>query len=308
MAIWCVRKPQHQDAAPRCDGGRRAEVDELLRAAGLLAEPRGAAHGPSADSQRHVRRRRAATAPKVLRDNAAQGLPAGRDHNRGDPQGPRLRDRHGRQVAPRAAAGSFCRWRRASTHWFGLPYSHDMRMTAPRENGYKSAAYYDPKPEYWDVPLMRNGEVIERPVDHRTLTKRYTEEAVRFINANRARPFFLYLAHSLPHIPLARSPEFVGHSGGRHLRRRDRGDRLEHRPHPRRAEERRASTGARWSCSRATTDRGCRSATTAARRVRSGKARARRGRAACGRRRSSGGRERCRHRWSPISDRRWTCS
>ena len=85
---------------------------------------------------------------------------------------------------------------------------------APRDNGYQSAAYYDPKPEYWDVPLMRNGDVIERPVDHRTLTKRYTEEAVRFINDNRNRPFFLYLAHSLPHIPLARSADFVGHSDG----------------------------------------------------------------------------------------------
>jgi arylsulfatase A-like enzyme len=96
--------------------------------------------------------------------------------------------------------------------WFGLPFSHDMRMTAPRENGLRSRAYYEPKPEYWDVPLVRNGETIERPVDHRTLTKRYTEEAVRFIDANRTRPFFLYLAHNLPHIPLARSADFVGHS------------------------------------------------------------------------------------------------
>ena len=61
---------------------------------------------------------------------------------------------------------------------------------------------------------MRNGEVIERPVDHRTLTARYTDEAVRFIGANRSRPFFLYLAHSLPHVPLARSAPFVGHSAG----------------------------------------------------------------------------------------------
>jgi len=89
-----------------------------------------------------------------------------------------------------------------------------MRMTAPRDNGYQTAAYYNPKPEFWDVPLMRNGDVIERPVDHTTLTKRYTEEAIKFINDNRARPFFLYLAHSLPHIPLARSSEFVGHSAG----------------------------------------------------------------------------------------------
>jgi arylsulfatase A-like enzyme len=61
---------------------------------------------------------------------------------------------------------------------------------------------------------MRNGDVIERPVDHRTLTARYTEEAVRFINEQRNGPFFLYLAHSLPHIPLARSAAFVGHSEG----------------------------------------------------------------------------------------------
>src|SRR4029077_4310226 len=49
-------------------------------------------------------------------------------------------------------------------------------------------------------------------VDHRTLTSRYTEEAVKFINDHRDRPFFLYLAHNLPHIPLARSAAFVGHS------------------------------------------------------------------------------------------------
>ncbi len=98
--------------------------------------------------------------------------------------------------------------------WFGLPYSHDMRMTVPRDKGMQTAAYYEPKPEYWDVPLMRNNDVIERPADHRTLTRRYTEEAVRFITANRTRPFFLYLAHSLPHIPLARSDAFVGHSAG----------------------------------------------------------------------------------------------
>jgi arylsulfatase A-like enzyme len=97
-------------------------------------------------------------------------------------------------------------------YWFGLPFSHDMRMTAPREKGLQSAAYYDPKPQYWDVPLMRNGEVVERPVDHRTLTERYTGETISFINDNRSRPFFIYLAHSLPHIPLARSAGFEGHS------------------------------------------------------------------------------------------------
>ena len=106
----------------------------------------------------------------------------------------------------------FLPMRQGFDSWFGLPYSHDMRMTVPRDNDYKTAVYYDPKPEYWDVPLMRNDQVIERPVDHRTLTRRYTDEAVRFIDANRSRPFFLYLAHSMPHIPLARSDGYVGHS------------------------------------------------------------------------------------------------
>jgi arylsulfatase A-like enzyme len=87
-----------------------------------------------------------------------------------------------------------------------------MRMTVPRDKGLKTAAYYEPKPEYWNVPLMRNGDVIERPADHRTLTARYTDEAIQFINRNRSKPFFLYVAHSMPHIPLARSAGFAGRS------------------------------------------------------------------------------------------------
>jgi arylsulfatase A len=96
--------------------------------------------------------------------------------------------------------------------WFGLPYSHDMDLTVPRDKGTDTVAYYEPKPEYFNVPLMRGEAVVERPADHRTLTARYTDEAIRFIDAHRDRPFFLYLAHNLPHIPLARSPQFVGRS------------------------------------------------------------------------------------------------
>ncbi len=151
------------------------------------------------------------TAPKVFRDIAARGLP--------------LEEiTIAEALKPRGyATGIIGKWHlghlpqylpmaQGFDSWFGVPFSHDMLMTAPRENGYQSRAYYDPKPEYWNVPLMRNGDVVEQPADHRTLTKRYTEEAVRFINQNRARPFFLYLAHSLPHVPLARSAEFEGHS------------------------------------------------------------------------------------------------
>jgi arylsulfatase A-like enzyme len=151
------------------------------------------------------------TAPKVIRDNAADGLPPDEItiaevlKTRG----------YATAIVGKWHLGSlkqFLPMNQGFDYWFGLPYSHDMRMTAPRDNGYKSTAYYAPKPEYWDVALMRNGEVIERPVDHRTLTRRYTEEAVRFIEQHRGGPFFLYLAHNLPHIPLARSPEFEGRS------------------------------------------------------------------------------------------------
>jgi arylsulfatase A-like enzyme len=151
------------------------------------------------------------TAPKVFRDNAAEGLPLA------EVTVAEVLKSAGYRTAMvgkwhLGQLPQFLPTRHGFDSWFGLPYSHDMRMTVPRTNGYRTAAYYDPKPEYWDVALMSNDRVIERPVDHRTLTKRYTDEAVRFIAESNDVPFFLYLAHSLPHIPLARSADFVGHS------------------------------------------------------------------------------------------------
>jgi arylsulfatase A len=89
---------------------------------------------------------------------------------------------------------------------YGLPYSNDMDLRP----GLPGSARYLPNPpaDGWNVPLLRNGEVIERPADQATLTKRYTEEAVKFISTNRHRPFFLYLAHTMPHTPLFASPQF----------------------------------------------------------------------------------------------------
>ena len=152
-------------------------------------------------------------APKVFRDNAAEGLPAA------EVTVAELLKSAGYRTGMvgkwhLGQLPQFLPMRQGFDSWFGLPYSHDMRMTVPRDNGVQTAAYYAPKPEYWDVALMRNDTVIERPVDHRTLTKRYTEEAVRFIATSKGAPFFLYLAHSLPHIPLARSEAFAGRSAG----------------------------------------------------------------------------------------------
>ncbi|MDI9433301.1 MAG: sulfatase [Sedimentisphaerales bacterium] len=92
--------------------------------------------------------------------------------------------------------------------YFGIPYSNDM----DRVGGEGRQAFWAPKIEYWNVPLMRDEEIVERPADQNTITKRYAEEAVRFIEQKREEPFFLYLAHNLPHVPLFCSDEFRGTS------------------------------------------------------------------------------------------------
>jgi arylsulfatase A-like enzyme len=94
--------------------------------------------------------------------------------------------------------------------YFGIPYSNDMDRA--KESPAGRAAFLDPKPEFWNVPLMRNGEVIERPAEQNTITRRYTEEAVRFIREHQQEPFFLYFPHTMPHVPLFRSEEFADRS------------------------------------------------------------------------------------------------
>jgi len=94
--------------------------------------------------------------------------------------------------------------------YFGIPYSNDMdRVADPK---LKKEIFADPVVKSWNVPLMRNDKVIERPADQHTLTKRYTEEASAFIKANKERPFFLYLPHTMPHVPLFASKAFAGKS------------------------------------------------------------------------------------------------
>lgn len=69
--------------------------------------------------------------------------------------------------------------------YLGIPYSDDMTR--------------DKKPDIWpELPLMRDEKVIEAPVDRDLLTKRYTEEAIRYIEAHQTQPFFLYLPQAMP--------------------------------------------------------------------------------------------------------------
>ena len=85
--------------------------------------------------------------------------------------------------------------------YFGLPYSNDMWPFHPEA----------PK-DYPDLPLMEGDKVVAYNPPMDSLTTRYTERAVAFIEKNRERPFFLYLAHNMPHVPLGVSPRFKGKS------------------------------------------------------------------------------------------------
>ncbi|QGJ70769.1 C-terminal region of aryl-sulfatase [Planctomycetales bacterium 10988] len=75
-------------------------------------------------------------------------------------------------------------------YYYGIPYSNDMKP----------------------CPLMRNTEVLEEPADQTTLTRRYTEEILSFLDDAKDEPFFLYYAQTFPHVPLFASDDFLGKS------------------------------------------------------------------------------------------------
>lgn len=95
-------------------------------------------------------------------------------------------------------------------HSLGLPYSNDMDARPKLPPGASGSP--NPPLDGWNVPLIRNGKTIEQPADQTTLTKRYTDEAVAFIRENKDSPFFLYFAHTFPHVPMFASPAFKGKS------------------------------------------------------------------------------------------------
>lgn len=101
--------------------------------------------------------------------------------------------------------------------YFGIPYSNDMDNVAPPEIRKNRGSFNDPKIEYFNVPLLAGTKAdgvkqIERPANQHTITRRYAEAAVEFIRQSKDSPFFLYLAHSLPHVPLFRHQSFIDHS------------------------------------------------------------------------------------------------
>ena len=90
--------------------------------------------------------------------------------------------------------------RRGFDEWLGIPYSNDNGPLHPTTPGIPA------------LPLYQNEEVIELDPDQSQFTRRFTERAVAFIEANRAKPFFLYLPHVMPHIPIFASKQFQGRS------------------------------------------------------------------------------------------------
>jgi len=93
--------------------------------------------------------------------------------------------------------------RQGFDYYFGVPYSNDMvpeHIIAADMGGFP------------ELPLMKNEEVFEAPADQTTLTSRYIQETLRLIRTYRDKPFFIYLAHSMPHYPCHSSENYVDSS------------------------------------------------------------------------------------------------
>jgi arylsulfatase len=84
--------------------------------------------------------------------------------------------------------------------YYGLPYSNDMWPFHPQTTRYP------------DLPTIENNDIIGYNTDQSTFTTDYTDRAVNFIRKKQKEPFLIYLAHSMPHVPLAVSDKFKGKS------------------------------------------------------------------------------------------------
>lgn len=95
-------------------------------------------------------------------------------------------------------------------HYLGMPYSNDMKPAANAPKGRER--FFAENVAFWQTPLIAGTRIVDEHPDQRVLTRRYTEEAVKFIKDHRERPFFLYFPHTFPHVPLFASGDFRGKS------------------------------------------------------------------------------------------------
>ena len=87
--------------------------------------------------------------------------------------------------------------------WFGIPYSNDMWPFHPQQG---------PVFNFPDLPLYENETIIDTLMEQSQLTTQITERSVDFIHRNKDKPFFLYVPHPQPHVPLFVSEKFKGKS------------------------------------------------------------------------------------------------
>jgi arylsulfatase A len=135
-----------------------------------------------------------------------------------------------RGLNPRfATLGEVLKKRGYHTAVFGKWHIGDQPETRPPARGFDESCglmysndmwkYHPENPEYWGQwPLQywENGQITIEEVtakEQAKLTTWYTEHAVDFINRNKNEPFFLYVPHSMPHVPLFCSDKFKGKSG-----------------------------------------------------------------------------------------------
>ena len=120
------------------------------------------------------------------------------------------------------ATGMFGKWhlghlpetlptRHGFDEFFGIPYSNDMNHGPDEHEGGKML-WSERKDELWtdqetavtkwNTPLMEGEKIVELPADQRTISRRFTDRAIDFIRRNKEKPFFVYLPHAMPHVPL----------------------------------------------------------------------------------------------------------
>jgi len=90
--------------------------------------------------------------------------------------------------------------RQGFDEYYGIPYSNDMWSKNTNR-------------KFPPLPLIQNETVIDTISEQSWFTQRFTEKAIEFVDANKSKPFFLYLAHPMPHVPIYVSDKFKGRSG-----------------------------------------------------------------------------------------------
>ncbi|NIP93083.1 MAG: sulfatase-like hydrolase/transferase, partial [Akkermansiaceae bacterium] len=100
--------------------------------------------------------------------------------------------------------------------YYGTPASNDIPR--PRDGRVQNYALFSTCDKFtFPTPLIQNRVMLEKPANQELYTRRYTDESLRFIERNKEKPFFLYVAHNMPHAPVFASRDFRGKSiGGRY--------------------------------------------------------------------------------------------